>query len=128
MLNNGFFVCFKHVFNTCEQVPCVLEVISYREELHTLYIVYSYNNKGSNCKHVKSSRHDIISCRKVCMCELVQYDEIRRRKCFIIQNIECDKLLLSIYIVHLFDLILICISKMNIYMRYENIDKTEQFS
>ena len=48
MLNNVFFVCVKHVFNTCEQVPCVLEVISYIEELHTLYIVYSYDNKGSN--------------------------------------------------------------------------------
>ena len=80
----AFLYVLNNVFNTCEQVPCVLEVISDIEELHTLYIVYSYDNKGSNCKHVKSSRHDIISCRKVCMCELVQYDKRRRRKCFII--------------------------------------------
>ena len=61
------------MLNASKHVPCVLEVISYVEELHTLYIVYSNDNKGSNYKHEKSLRH--LSCRKVCMCELFQYEK-----------------------------------------------------
>ena len=67
------FFCVKHTFNTCGQVPCVLVVISYIEELHTLYILYSKDNKGSNYKHVKYLRHGILICRKVCICYLFQY-------------------------------------------------------
>ena len=44
-------ILYFYVLNASEHVPCVLEVISCVEELHTLYIVYSNDNNGSNYKH-----------------------------------------------------------------------------
>ena len=41
------------------------------------YIIHSNDNEGSNYKYVKSFRHGILICRKVCICDLFQYEKYR---------------------------------------------------